>query len=102
GVVIGRVLKLNHRQRQAVDKHHYIRATVALAADNGKLVHHQKLVVVDRTKINQAGVIVLFFAVVAVFHLNPFQQILVEGVIGVNQHRAVGLGDLRQDRKSVV
>ena len=43
-LLIGRVLQLDHRQRQTIDVDHHIRAAVVLGALDRQLVHHQPVV----------------------------------------------------------
>ncbi len=50
GVLVGRVLELDHRQRQAVDEQHDVRPAGVLVLDDGELVDGQPVVVVRRRR----------------------------------------------------
>ena len=87
GIFIRRILQLDNRNGQAVDKYHQIRPPQLLSAGHGKLVDHQKLIVARMLKIYQLGVIMLLFITFAILNLYTFQQKLVKGTVVVGQDR---------------
>ena len=50
GVLVGRVLQLDHRQRQAVDEQHDVRPAGVLVLDDGELVDREPVVVLRRRR----------------------------------------------------
>ena len=58
-----RVLELDHRHRQAVDKAHHIWATRLFGSLHRVLVHHQKLVLLRLRKVDQAHAVATLHAV---------------------------------------
>ncbi len=58
-----RVLEFDHRNRQAVDEAHQIRAARLLGALHRVLIHHQKAVVLRMLEVDQAHTVAALLAV---------------------------------------
>jgi len=55
GLLVGRVLQLDHRQRQAVDEGHQVRATRLFGAAHGELADQQEIVIARLGKVDQVN-----------------------------------------------
>ena len=73
GLLVGRVLQLQHRQGQAIDEDHQIAAPGLLVAGNGELVDHQELIVAGIGEVNQMHQIGFLFIPYRELHFHTRQ-----------------------------
>ena len=91
GVLVGRVLELDHRQRQAVDEQHHVRPARVLVLDDAELVDRQPVVVrrvveVDHPRLRAADAALG----VAVLDRHAIHQQAVQGAVARDELRAFG------------
>ena len=95
GLFVGRVLQLQHRQRQAVDEERHIRAALVAALHHGELVDRQPVVVGGIVVVQHAHQVAAQRAVgPEVFHGHALNQHAMSRVVGRGQRGAVGPGQL--------
>jgi len=91
GRLISRILQLQHRQRQAVDEQHDVRAAGVTVLGDGELTHRQVVVVVGVVEIGQAKRAVPACAVLQlILDLHAVHQQAVKRAVLLDQRRAVG------------
>ena len=95
GVLVGRILQLDHRERQAVYKHHHIRAARVLPIGHRKLVHDEPVVVVRCGEVEHSRLRAGDGAIFApIFHGDAIDQHAVHCAVAFQERRRVGPREL--------
>ena len=95
GFLVGRVLQLQHGQRQAVDEEHHVRAALVAALHHGELIHRQPVVVLRRLVVQDAHQVAAQRAVgPEILHRHALHQHAVGCVVIGGQRGPVGPGQL--------
>ena len=86
GVLIGGILELDDRQRQAIDKDDQIRAAVDMVFQNGKLIDHQPIIIVGIFKIDQPDLIAFDAAIFgSIFNFDAIREHFMERTVVADQ-----------------
>ena len=97
GVLVGRVLQLDDRQRQAVDEEHDVRPAVVLVLDDGELVDGQPVVVVGIVEVDHPRLRAADRAVGrAVLHRHAVHEQAMHRAVARRQLRAFGPRELAE------
>ncbi|OIQ65288.1 hypothetical protein GALL_531540 [mine drainage metagenome] len=93
--LLGRqVFQFNHRNRQAVDETHQVRAARLFAALHGELAHHQKVVALRVFKVYQHHPIAPALAINLHLHRHATHQCLVKGAVALDERGVIRLAQL--------
>jgi hypothetical protein len=95
GVLVGRVLELDHRQREPVHEEHHVRPAGVLPLAHGELVDGKPVVVAGRLEVEYARLRPGDRAVgAAILHRDAVSQHAVHGAIALHQRRRFGPHEL--------
>ncbi len=89
GLFVGRVFKLNHRQRESVNEHHDIRPAHMLARHHGELIHRQPVVVFRASRIHQPNLSVTLAIFPHPRDVHAVGEHAVEGTVVLDENRSL-------------
>ena len=94
-VLVGRVLQLDHRERQAVDEEHDVGPALVLAFDDRELVDRQPVVVGRIVEVDHPRLVAADGAVRApVLDRDAVDEHPVDGTVALDERRRVGARQL--------
>ena len=97
GVLVGRVLELDHGQRQSIDEQHHVRPARVLSVGDRELVDGEPVVVVGSVEVDHLRLRASDGAVgAAILHCHAIHQHAVHGVIPLHERRRVGARQLAE------
>ncbi len=94
GGLVGRVLELDHDQRNAVDEQHDVRPAVVFALDDGVLIDREPVVAVGVREVDEPRLVVNDAAVSVVLNVDAVGEHPVEVAVALDQARRVDAGHL--------